>query len=67
MDFEIPLHTEKPEKLQTLEDNFGLFAHTENTPRRNADDILFEQLIQGVNNEEIDVEDLMAEDESLLD
>lgn len=68
MDFDIPLKTENVEHLQTLDnDKIALFSYTENTPRRNEDDVLFEQLIKGVENEEIEADDLMCDDESLLD
>ena len=68
MDFDIPLKTEIIDQLQTFENKeVPLFSYTESTPRRNADDVLFEQLIKGVENEEIQADDLMDDDESLLD
>lgn len=63
--FEIPMQTEQVEvdPLQTEEDRWRL-VHTENTPRRKDDDILFDQL----NVDEMDLlDDDMIGEESLLD
>ena len=69
MDFEIPLLTEQIEidQLYTHEDRNRIML-TEQTPRRNADDILFDQLSPSLADAEMDyaVDDLIAE-ESLLD
>jgi hypothetical protein len=63
--FEIPMQTEQVEvyPLQTEEDRWRQ-VHTENTPRRKDDDILFDQL----NVDEMDLlDDDMIGEESLLD
>jgi hypothetical protein len=66
-EFEIQLQTEQIEidPLYMLDDRHRPML-TETTPRRNADDILFDQLLQNADEENDCLDDLMHQ-ESLLD